>query len=497
MRGGSESPVATRVLRALRNVTLLERPAPMRSVLSAVEAAVRSRVRQYQIRDQVELIRRAEATAQQLLASERAARAQAENANRIKDEFLATVSHELRTPLNAILGWSHVLRQVSGDPAEVEAGVDVIERNARLQAQLIEDLLDMSRITSGKIRLDLQPLDCHAIVEPAVESIRPSARAKQIRVEQSIETCGRVLGDAARLQQVFWNLLSNAVKFTPGGGTVTFTCRPAAGAPDTIEFAVTDTGEGIGPQFLPHVFERFRQGDGSTTRRHGGLGLGLAIVKQLVELHGGSVEATSAGQGRGSTFTVRLPLMTPAEIPAPESDRDGARFGAGSGVDGDGVVHGHDGVGGTRPATAARPRRVDLTGVKVLVVDDDADARALVRRILVNCRAEVATAASAPEALDLLAADRPDVLVSDIGMPDMDGYELIRKVRADHHGHRNGNPDHDGHRPLPAIALTAFARAEDRSNALAAGYQSHLAKPVEPAELIAVVASLAGRTAAR
>jgi signal transduction histidine kinase/CheY-like chemotaxis protein len=447
-RGGGESPVATRVLKALGNVTLLDRPAPMRSVLSAVQTAVRGRVRQYQLRDQLETIRRSEAAAQ-------AARADAEHAGRMKDEFLATLSHELRTPLNAILGWAQVLRQAGGDPAEIKHATEIIERNARLQAQLIEDLLDMSRIISGKIRLDLQPVDPASVVDAALETVRPAADAKGIRLVRGAEPGEPLAADSARLQQVLWNLLSNAVKFTPSGGTVTIELRRPAGA---VEVAVSDTGEGLSPQFVPHVFERFRQADASMGRRHGGLGLGLAIVKQLVELHGGTVEAASDGERRGATFTVRLPVSGPRPEPAAPA-----------------APHRK-----SAPAPAALP---DLAGVAVLVVDDDADARELARRVLSQCRAHVTAAASAQEALELLSAWRPDVLLSDVAMPGMDGYELMRRLRA---GQTNGDC-------LAAAALTAFAGAEDRQRALDAGFRTHVSKPVEPAELVRVVAALAGR----
>jgi signal transduction histidine kinase/ActR/RegA family two-component response regulator len=454
-RGGGESSAASGVLRGLNNVTLLDRPAPMRSVLSAVQAAVRGRLRQYQIRDQMEAVRRSEAVAQ-------AAREEAERAGRMKDEFLATLSHELRTPLNAILGWAQVLRQACDDKEEVATGMEVIERNARLQAQLIEDLLDMSRIISGKIRLDLQPVDPAAVVDAALETVRPAADAKSILLERVIspgKPGGTLRGDAGRLQQVLWNLIANAVKFTPEGGTVTVVLRRE---PHAVEFTVTDTGEGIDPEFLPHLFERFRQADASPGRKHGGLGLGLAIVKQLVELHGGTVRADSEGAGRGSTFIVRLPAAAPhhaSQEPAPSRTT----------------------------APAARGVLPDLAGVSVLVVDDDADARLLVKRLLGQFNAAVTTAGSAQEALDLLSRQRPDVLVSDIAMPGMDGYELMRRL----HASANGNGA-----TVAAAALTAFARAEDRDRALAAGFRAHISKPVEPSELVSVVAALAGRAPA-
>ncbi len=444
MRGGVESPIATRVLQSLRNVTLLERPAPMRSVLSAVEAAVRGRIRQYQIRD--------------LLESERAARASAEDANRIKDEFVANVSHELRTPLNAILGWAQILREGGNDPAEMAEGLEIIERNARVQAQLIEDLLDMSRIVSGKIRLSLEPIDPVQAVQAAIESVRLQANSRRLEIISALEPSATILGDPARLQQIVWNLLSNGIKFTRAPGKIFISLRKLNG---DIEISVRDTGVGIAPQFLPYVFERFRQADASTTRRHGGLGLGLAIVKQLVELHGGAVTAKSPGVGRGAAFIVTIPTIH-------AQTRDPAERGILS-----------------RSPIPPECESADLRGVKVLVVDDDADSRALVKRMLSGCKAEVTIAASGREALQLLSESQPDVLLSDISMPEMDGYELIRKVRAVNDVAR---------RSLPAAALTAFARSEDRHRALLAGFQSHLTKPVEPAELIAVVARLSGRS---
>jgi signal transduction histidine kinase/CheY-like chemotaxis protein len=464
MRGGVESTsIALRVLRSLANVTLLERPAPMRSVISAAQTAVRSRLRQYQIRDQIREIR-------QLLESERAARAEAERAGRMKDEFLATLSHELRTPLNAILGWATMLRRTADDPEEVASGLEVIERNARVQAQLIEDLLDMSRIISGKIRLDVRSVDPTVVIDAAVESIQPAADAKEIRIQRVVDPCGAVLGDPGRLQQVLWNLLSNAVKFTPRGGKIMVACRRAH---SSVEISVTDTGQGIKAEFLPHVFERFRQADASTTRRYGGLGLGLAIVKNLVELHGGTIDARSDGENTGATFVVRLPIS--------------ALRGSASKGDGESADAGDDNASAGRPASAPGDPECDLAnlaGVKVLVVDDDADARNLVTRLLSDCNAHVSAAASAEEAIQYLKDELPDVLLSDIGMPSTDGYEFIRQVR---------ESIASGER-LPAAAHTAFARSEDRRRALLAGYQTHVAKPVEPSELIAVVASLARRT---
>ncbi|HYE21482.1 MAG TPA: GAF domain-containing protein [Tepidisphaeraceae bacterium] len=401
-----------------------------------------------------------------LLVRERAARAEAERASRMKDEFLATLSHELRTPLNAILGWAQILRAGDGTTTadDLSQGLEVIERNARAQTRIIEDLLDMSRIISGKVRLDVQRVDLAPVVRAAVETVQPAADARGIRVQAVLDPAARpVSGDPERLQQVFWNLLSNAIKFTPRGGRVQVLLERVN---SHLEVSVTDTGEGIRPEFLPYVFDRFRQADATTTRRHGGLGLGLAIVKQLVELHGGSVRAKSAGPGAGATFIVALPLTAVDAAPAAD-DEPGERR--------------HPAQGGAADLNTC----VQIAGVRVLVVDDEPDARALLARVLEGCQARVRTAGSADEALALLAAERPDVLVSDIGMPGEDGYALIRKVRS-------LGPDRGG--AVPAIALTAYARAEDRMRAVLAGFQMHVAKPVEPAELITMVASLAGRT---
>jgi PAS domain S-box-containing protein len=407
----------------------------------------------------------AEEDRNRLLDSERAARAEAERASRMKDEFLATLSHELRTPLNAILGWSQILSTGDQRRDDVREGLATIERNARAQTQIIEDLLDMSRIISGKVRLDVQRLDLAAVVQAAIDTVRPAAEAKGVRIQAVLDPlAGPVGGDPNRLQQVFWNLLNNAVKFTPRDGRVQVLLERVN---SHLEVSVIDTGEGIRPEFLPFVFDRFRQADASTTRRHGGLGLGLAIVRQLVELHGGTVRATSAGEGHGSTFTVAIPLAVIHAAHEPETE-----------------------AGRRHPQASAGPTPtpdlyVQLTGVRVLVVDDEPDARTLLRRLLEDCHAEVALAHSAKDALDQFVADPPDVLVSDIGMPGEDGYSLIRSVRA-LPSVKGGN--------VPALALTAYARSEDRTRSVLAGFQMHMSKPVEPAELIAMVASLAGRT---
>jgi signal transduction histidine kinase/ActR/RegA family two-component response regulator len=395
---------------------------------------------------------------ERLLDAERAARGEAERVSLMKDEFLATLSHELRTPLNAILGWSQILRSREHQDEELSEGLAVIERNTRVQTQLIEDLLDMSRIISGKIRLDVQQVDLQDVVKAAVASVRHSADAKDIRLQLVLDPlAGPVRGDPSRLQQCFWNLLSNAIKFTPKGGRVQVGLERVD---SHLEVCVVDSGQGIDPEFLPHVFERFRQADASTTRRHGGLGLGLSIVKHLVELHGGRIRAKSAGKGQGATFCIDLPLMV-VHTSHNESRREHPR----------GFT--------TGPAAVDHP---SLQGITVLAVDDEADARDLLKRVLEECGARVILAASAQQGLNLLKTEHPDMIVSDIGMPGEDGYEFIRKVRS--------LAPEDGGR-IPAAALTAFARAEDRTRALRAGYQTHVAKPVEPTELTAVVASLA------
>jgi PAS domain S-box-containing protein len=410
---------------------------------------------------------RAEEERDRLLQSEQTAREEAERANRLKDEFLATISHELRTPLNAILGWSQILLSNNfSEPETIKRATETIERNARAQSQLIEDLLDISRIITGKLRLDVRPVDLPGVIMAAVDAARPAAEAKNIRLQTLLDPeAAAISGDPDRLQQVIWNLLSNAIKFTPKEGQV----RVRLERVDShIEIVVTDTGVGIAPEFLPFVFERFRQSDGSTTRRHGGLGLGLAIVRQLVELHGGTVSVTSAGEGKGSTFTVALPLL--AVLREPVSGVESAR-------------------GATRngSSTAAElPQHCppELSGLRILLVDDEADSRDLLNFVLESCGALVSTAGSAAEALDIMERESFDVVVSDIGMPEEDGYSLIRRIRS-LPAERGGS--------VAAIALTAYARAEDRVQALRSGFQLHIAKPVESTELLAAVANLAGR----
>ncbi len=401
---------------------------------------------------------------ERLLAREQAARAEAESASRLKDQFLAVVSHELRTPLTAISGWTNILREGQLDEKATAHALEIIERNARLQTQIIEDLLDVSRIITGKLCLEVQPINPGSFIEAAIDALRPAAEARGVSVKKVIGAgVGAIAGDPTRLQQVVWNLLSNAIKFTPPGGRVHVRIERAG---SHVKLEVSDTGEGIGPEFLPHVFERFRQADMSTTRMHGGLGLGLAIVRHLVELHGGTVQARSGGAGHGSTFTVMIPLVG---VYRRECDAKRDAPGAAEVAD----------------AAAESPDRLD--GVRVLVVDDQPDTRELLKAMLEGCGASVTVAASTEEALGLLAQNVPDVLVSDIAMPGEDGYELIRRVRA--------LPRERGGR-VPAAALTAYARTEDRLRAIKSGFQIHVPKPVELNELAAIVASLARRAEA-
>jgi signal transduction histidine kinase/DNA-binding response OmpR family regulator len=389
----------------------------------------------------------------QLYAREQAARAEAEAANRAKDEFLAVLSHELRTPLQPIIGWVHVVRATGFERSTMTHALEVIERNIRAQTQLVDDLLDVSGIINGKLRLEVQVITLPRVVEAAVEVVRPAANAKAVTITTTLRATSPVMGDAARLQQVVWNLLSNAVKFTPRGGAVEVTLDRVS---SQVQIAVTDSGQGIPRDFLPYVFERFRQGDSSTTRRAAGLGLGLAIVRHLVELHGGTVAADSPGAGQGATFTVRLPVLaiTPEAATA--------------------------GGAGTPPAVDVPP----ITGARVLVVDDQPDGRELMRVVLVGAGAVVETAGSAEEALTALRLFRPDVILADLEMPGTDGYTLIREIRA-----RPG--EEGGH--TPAAAVSAHVRREDRTRALAAGFQTHIAKPATPAEVLATVAALSGR----
>jgi PAS domain S-box-containing protein len=395
--------------------------------------------------------KQAENERSRLLAAEKEARTEAEMANRTKDDFLATLSHELRTPLNAILGWAQLMKAGGLPQEEISHGLDTIERNARVQSQLVEDLLDLSRIISGKLRLEMKVVDLPTVLEAALDSVRPAAEARKIQLVPMLDaSASPVLGDPARLQQVVWNLLSNAIKFTPAGGRVELQLRRSG---SQAEISVNDTGIGVDPEFLPYVFDRLRQADSSSTRRHGGLGLGLSIARHLIESHGGTIRAQSAGKDKGATFTASLPILHGAAVKPASGLSDGK----------------------------TRANR-NLAGVRILLVDDEEDARDLLSRVLKQDGAEVHAASSAAEALGAIDTLNPDVLISDIAMPGEDGYELIRKVRL-------RAPSHGG--MLPAIALTAFARREDRDRALRAGFQTHLTKPVEAVELSAAVAELA------
>jgi signal transduction histidine kinase len=392
--------------------------------------------------------------AEEAHTKEEALRRQADQANRTKDEFLALVSHELRTPLNAIVGWAQMLRGKDFDSATAKA-IEVIHRNAQAQARIIDDILDVSRIVTGKLELDLRPIDLVAVVAQAVDVIRPSAEAKGITVEFMPEevTCPMV-GDPERLQQVAWNLLSNAIKFTGKGGLVRVTIERRGSA---FIVNVIDSGAGMDKEFLPHAFQAFRQADASAGRRVGGLGLGLALVRHIVELHGGTVHADSAGLGRGATFSITLPVR--ALIPATNALQSAP----------------------SAPSLATPSASESLSGLRILVVDDDDDGRELIAQVLAGSGAIVATAASASEGFDAIRRSPPQILISDIGMPGEDGFSFIRRVRA--LGRTGGGA-------MPAIALTAYTRHEDRTKALAAGFTTHIGKPVNPDELVAAVANL-------
>jgi PAS domain S-box-containing protein len=401
----------------------------------------------------------AEREREQLLQSERAARAEAERANRLKDQFVATVSHELRTPLNAIIGWTDVLKTTPPDAPTLARALSVIERNARIQALLVSDLLDMSRIVSGKLTLELRLVNLGEVVDAAMETVRPAADAKGVTLACNIDAgIASLVGDPARMQQIVWNLLSNAVKFTPAGGEVRVdVTRADAG----VRITVVDTGAGISAEFLPYLFDRFRQADASTSRRYGGLGLGLTIVKQLVELHGGTVRAESAGEGRGATFVV--------ELPSDSETREELQY------------ESNGGRASLAPGGAAAIAAT-LNGLRVLVVEDEPDAREVVERLLSEAGCRVTAVDSVERAMKALTESRPDLLVSDIGLPAKDGYSLIQQIRESERAEIAS---------LPAIALTAFVRTEDRNRAYRAGFQAHLAKPLDPAELIATVAGFA------
>ena len=429
-----------------------------------LEDRVRARTRELAetntaLRDEVDERKRIEAERLVLLESEQRARAHAEAVNRLKDEFLATLSHELRTPLNAILGWSHLLTSRKSDPGMVERAIGVIRNNAMAQSQLIEDILDVSRIIGGKLRLKLARVPLQEVIGAALDSVSPAAQAKAIEIARDVDDIEPISGDYDRLQQVVWNLLSNAVKFTPREGRVTVILKRVE---DDVVLRVEDTGIGISPDFLPYVFDRFRQADGTATRRHGGLGLGMAIVRHLVELHGGTVGADSPGENRGATFTITLPSRLEVS-PDDELEVAPAKARADAPV-------------------AALP---NLDGISVLVVDDDMDSRSFVSQLLENHGATVAMSDSTSDALLRFKHLRPDVIISDIGMPDEDGYALIKRVRL-LGSHEGGN--------TPAVALTAYVHRMDETAALSAGYHRHVRKPVDVSELITAVAELAANT---
>lgn len=392
----------------------------------------------------------------QLLESEQAARAEAETANRVKDEFLAVLSHELRTPLNSILGWSRLLQSRQLEQTKISQALATIERNARLQVQLIEDLLDISRILRGKLVLNVTKIDLKAVVLAAIETMHLAAETKSIQIIPALEAnLGQVMGDSARLQQVVWNLLSNAVKFTPRDGKVEVRLESVN---NYAHIVVSDTGKGINPEFLPYVFDYFRQADSSSTRKFGGLGLGLAIVRKIVEIHGGIVTAASLGEDQGATFTVKLPLVPDDSSYVSDEEHS---------------------------ISSLNSKYSSLAGVKILVIDDDADSRDFLAYILEQESAEVRVATSALEGLDILAQSPLDILISDISMPDVDGYMMLRQLRT-------GTTEQN--REIPAIALTAFARQYDQEQALAAGFQIHLPKPINAEELIAAIGKLLSKT---
>jgi len=452
--------VARSINRPIRDLRASARALGRRETLNPLDTSIQ------EIRDVADALAIAaeerssgEAQREQLLRREQHARAAAEAANRAKDEFLAVLSHELRTPLNAVYGWARMLQAGQIRDEAAERALDAIVRNANAQVQLIDDLLDVSRVVSGKMRLDVRPVDLRTVIDGALDAVRPAAEAKTIRLQSVLDPrVGPLTGDPDRLQQVIWNLLMNAVKFTPKGGRVQIHLQRVN---SHAEIVVSDTGQGIAPHVLPFIFDRFRQADSSSTRTHSGLGLGLALVKHLVELHGGSVAAQSPGEGKGTTFIVTLPL-TIAAIPAGHVPRR------------------HP----TAPTIEALPPAPRLDGLRVLVVDDDTNALDLASAILTGAGATVRTCLSAPEALAVLPQWRPDVLVSDIEMPGEDGYSLIRKVRA---------LDHDHGGDTPAVALTAYGRIQDRMLSLTAGYSMHVPKPVDPGELATIIASVAAR----
>ena len=439
--GSHRDEAALRTLRKLeilRNVTILDRPVRTSAVISTVQAALRGRRRQYELRDTLHALHKT--------------RSDAEEANRLKDEFLATVSHELRTPLTAIMGWVSMLRQARFDPARVASVLEIVERNAKAQAQIIADVLDISRMITGRIRLTQTAVSLARVVFDALDSVKPAATAKGIEIRTDVEEGAIVHADPERLQQVFWNIFSNACKFTPPGGRIEISLQDDEA---WSVLRVSDTGPGIAPDFLPYVFDRFRQADQSFTRTHGGLGLGLAIVKQLVEMHGGEVSAHSDGLGRGATFLIRLPSAAAARTMRPREDRQ-------------------------TQATDAIPD-IDFEDSLILVVDDDEATRDLLRTILTECGARVIAVENAAEAVAQLPLEVPAVIVADLGMPGEDGLTMMRRIR-------ERPPTAGGH--VPAVALSAYARAEDREAALMAGFDEFLAKPAMPAEIVRAIAAV-------
>ncbi len=466
--GNREDAVTAREGTATRRedaAGLREEAAGLREETSTLrEEAVRAREEAARARSELEqlMAQMREANERLVVASVHAQTMtdNAEQANHLKDEFLATVSHELRTPLNAVLGWARMLASRQLPPGRARHAIATIERNASALAHLIEDLLDVSRIVAGTFHLAQEPVDLVAVVQATMAAVQPLAVTKSVQLAFSsdLPAIKTVSGDAGRLQQVIWNLLANAIKFTPEGGRVDVFVERSN---DHMELRVVDTGQGISPDFLPHVFERFRQADHATTPRHSGLGVGLAIVRKIVELHGGTVHAASEGLGHGATFTVRLPISA-GEAHAGQAAALGERRTAAS-------------------AASPMPRLPRLDTLRILVVDDNADGRTLTSMVLTQAGASVKAAASVSEALQILEVERPDALVSDIGLPDEDGYSLIRQIRQ-HEAERGGF--------LPAVALTGYARAEDRARILAAGFQAHVPKPVDPIELAAAIATI-------
>ena len=439
--GSERDEAALRTLRKLeilRNVTLIDRPVRTSAVISTVQAALRGRRRQYELRDTLTALYKA--------------RADAEEANRLKDEFLATVSHELRTPLNAIMGWVSMLRQARFDPARVASVLEIVERNAKAQAQIIADVLDISRMITGRVRLNQVAVSLARVVFDALDSIKPAATAKGIEIRTDVEEGPIVHADPERLQQVFWNIFSNACKFTPPGGRIDISLQDNEA---WSVLRVSDTGTGIAPEFLPYVFDRFRQADQSLTRAHGGLGLGLAIVKQLVEMHGGEVTAHSYGDGQGATFEIRLPSAATVRTTRSREERE-------------------------QPTTDAIPD-IDFDDALVLVVDDDDATRDLLSTILTECGARVIAVADAAAAVAQFALEVPAIIVADVGMPEEDGLTMMRRIRQ--------RPAAEGGR-VPALALSAYARAEDREAALMAGFDEFLAKPSMPAEVVRAISAV-------